>query len=97
MCDHLFRNVEFGSPPVAVGNESVQQFNNVKTPLGAIKMLHPVDSVKDWNDKQGLEQAINIYLEQEIDLNELKRWSLQENHPAKFQIFVDNLKKVKNS
>ena len=94
--------VEFVSPPVAVGNESVQQFNKVKTQLGIIKMLYPVDSVKDrlssyyhWNDKQGLEQAINICLEQEVDLDELKRWSFQENHPVKFQIFIDRLKKVK--
>lgn len=94
--------VEFVSPPVAVGNESVQKFNKVKTPLGTIKMLLPVDSVKDrlssyyhWNDKQGLEQAINICLEQEIDLEELKRWSLQENHSGKFQIFMERLKKVK--
>lgn len=93
--------MEFVSPPVAVGNESIQKFNKVKTALGTIKMLHPVDSVKDrlsnyyhWNDNQGLEQAINICLEQEIDLDELERWSLQENQPAKFQAFKNRIKKV---
>lgn len=94
--------VEFVSPPVAVGNEPVQKFNNVKTSLGTIKMLHPEDSVKDrlssyyhWNDKQGLEQALNICLEQVIDLDELKRWSLQESQMAKFQIFIERLKNLR--
>jgi hypothetical protein len=71
--------VEFVSPPVAIGNESIQKFNSLMTPLGTIKLLRPVDSVKDrlssyyhWNDKQGLEQAVNICLEQEIDLNEVE-------------------------
>ena len=90
--------IEFVSPPVAVGNEFIFKFNNVKTHLGTIKMLHPVDSVKDrlasfyhWNDKQGLEQALNICMEQEIDLNEIKEWSLGEEQSEKFEIFKRRL------
>src|ERR1700722_13299041 len=93
--------IEFVSPPVAVGNEPIQKFNSVKTPLGMIKMIHPVDSVKDrlasfyhWNDKQGLEQAVNICLEQEIDLEEVKRWSVREKQITKFEIFRELLKKL---
>lgn len=37
--------VEFVSPPVAIGNEPIQKFSNVKTLLGTIKMLRPIDSV----------------------------------------------------
>lgn len=62
--------VEFVSPPAAVGKEYVRDFGNVETRFGKIKLLRPVDSVKDrlgayyqWNDRQGLEQAINICLE----------------------------------
>lgn len=90
--------VEFVSPPVAVGNESIQEFNNVITPLGTIKLLRPVDSVKDrlasfyhWNDKQGLEQAVNICLEQDIDFNEVERWSIAEKQEEKFRIFKQHL------
>lgn len=39
--------VEFVSPPVAVGDEPVQRFNSVHTLLGTIKLLYPIDSVKD--------------------------------------------------
>lgn len=94
--------VEFVSPPVAVGNEPIQKFNNIKTPLGTIKLLHPVDSVKDrlarfyhWNDTQSLDQAVNICLEQEIDLDQLEKWSINERQKEKFQFFFNLLKKMK--
>lgn len=94
--------LEFVSPPIAVGNEPIREFNQVETSCGKIKLLRPVDSVKDrlasfyhWNDKQGLEQAINICVEQNIDLKEVERWSLQEGHLEKFELFMSWLKKVK--
>ncbi len=92
--------IEFVAPPVAVGNEPVQKFNHVPTSLGTIKLLRPVDSVKDrlasfyhWSDKQSLEQAISICLKQTIDLREVEKWSSQEGQEKKFQIFKDLLKK----
>lgn len=91
--------IEFVSPPVAVGNESIQQFNNLETSFGFIKMLRVEDSVKDrlssfyhWNDKQGLLQAVNICLEQKVDLNEVEKWSLMEGQIEKYKIFTDYLK-----
>jgi hypothetical protein len=96
--------VEFVSPPVAVGNEPIREFSSVETVYGKIKLLRPVDSVKDrlasyyhWNDKQGIEQAINICLEQDIDLAEVERWSLQEEQLQKFRIFMERLEKTKLS
>lgn len=92
--------IEFVSPPVAVGNEFVQNYNHVKTPLGIIKMLHPIDTVKDrlaafyhWKDKQSLEQALSICNEQSIDIDELKNWSIAEGFEQKFQIFESLLHK----
>ena len=92
--------IEFVSPPVAVGNETIRKFHNEQTPLGVIKMLRPIDSVKDrlasyyhWSDKEGLEQAINICLEHAIDLDEIQKWSAQENHSEKFSIFREALQK----
>jgi len=92
--------VEFVSPPVGIGKEIVQEFNSIDTPLGTIRLLHPVDTVKDrlssffhWADKEGLNQAINICLEQEIDFEEVERWSLQEDQKDKFEIFKNLLKK----
>lgn len=94
--------VEFVSPPVAVGKELIHKFNTIHTTFGNIKILRPVDSVKDrlasfyhWNDKQGLAQAINICLEQDIDLSEIEKWSVQEENQEKFHTFIDNLRKAK--
>lgn len=93
--------VEFVSPPVAIGNEPIHEFTKIKTVLGTIQLLRPIDSVKDrlagfyhWNDKQSLEQAVNICLEQKVDLRELKRWSSEEQQEKKFKIFEEALKKA---
>lgn len=94
--------VEFVSPPAAVGNEYVRDFSSVETRFGKIKLLRPVDSVKDrlgayyhWSDRQGLAQAINICLEQDIDLSEVERWSISEGHSAKYTLFLQHLKKAR--
>lgn len=94
--------IDFVSPPVAVGNEPIFEFNSINTHLGTIKLLRPIDSVKDrlgsfyhWNDKQGLQQAISICMEQQIDFAEVEKWSANEGHKKKFQIFMKSLKEAK--
>jgi hypothetical protein len=66
-------------------------------------MLTPTDSVKDrladfyhWDDRQSLDQAINICEEifGKINFNEIKRWS--EKQIEKFKIFLEKIKKVIN-
>lgn len=86
--------VEFVAPPVAIGNEPVKQFSKIRTRFGMIKMLTAVDSVKDrlasyyhWDDKQGLQQAIAICLEHEVDLHEVEGWSKKEGHGEKYKVF----------
>ena len=86
--------IEFVAPPVSIGNEPIQKFNQLKTSLGTIKLLFPIDSVRDrlasfyhWNDKEGLEQAIEICLQQEIDLKKVEKWSIKEGYEEKYQIF----------
>ncbi|MBX9692242.1 MAG: hypothetical protein K2Z81_07660 [Cyanobacteria bacterium] len=94
--------VEFVSPPAAVGNEYVRDFSSIETRFGKIKLLRPVDSLKDrlgayyhWNDWQGLEQAINICLEQDIDFSEVERWSSSEGHSSKYTKFLQQLNQAK--
>lgn len=96
--------VEFVSPPAALGNEYVREFSTVETRFGKIKLLRPVDSVKDrlgayyhWNDRQSLDQAINICLEQTIDLSEVKRWSDSEGYLTKYTTFLEQLQKAKSN
>lgn len=82
----------------------MHDFGSVETRFGKIKLLRPEDSVKDrlgayyhWNDRQGLEQAINICLEQNIDLLEVERWSCSEGHSGKYTTFLTQLKKAKSN
>jgi len=96
-CDWI---VEFVSSPVAVGKEIISEFENVKVATGMIKMLRIQDSIKDrlasyfhWNDRQGLDQAIAICLEQTIDLSEVEHWSIKEGFQEKFQEFLKRLHK----
>lgn len=101
-CQYL---IEFISPPVAIGDEPIQNYEYHKTSLGTIKMLTPTDSVKDrlasyyhWGDYQGLEQAINIWQEipRRINLKEVKRWSTKEGQLKKYEIFLSCLRKISN-
>lgn len=77
--------------------------DSVETRFRKIKLLRPVDSVKDrlsayyhWNDRQGLEQAISICLERDIDLAEVEQWSYSEGRSGKYTIFLEELKKAKS-
>lgn len=94
--------IEFVSPPIAVGNEPIHHFSNVKTKMGTIKMLRPIDSIKDrlanfyhWDDRQGLEQALDICREvQEIDFGDLEQWSKAEGFIEKYQEFLNHYHQI---
>ena len=93
--------VEFVSPPVAVGKEIISKFKTIKVATGSIKMIRAEDSVKDrlasyfhWNDRQGLEQAIDVCLECKIDIKEVKKWAQKEGFEDKFKKFFEKLKKA---
>ena len=95
--------IEFVAPPVAIGNEPIENYEYHQTPLGTIKMLTPTDSIKDrlsgfyhWDDKQSLDQALFIYKEipQRINIDEIRKWSKHEGHLKRFEIFLEHLKKI---
>ncbi len=96
-CPYL---IEFVTPPVAVGNELVQKFEELTTPFGSLKLLRPIDCVKDrlasyfhWNDKQALNQAIEVCSDQMIDFEEIRKWSSAEGFENKFDLFVEAFNK----
>jgi hypothetical protein len=88
--------VEFPPPPVAIGKEiPVTKFNRLKT----VTLLTPTDCVKDrlaayyhWNDPQSLEQAVMVARAQEVDMNDIKKWSGKEGAVEKFKRFESLLK-----
>lgn len=92
--------VEFVATPIAVGEEHLQNFDIHETPLGQIQLLKPIDCIKDrlasyyhWDDEESLEQAIQVYSETHVDLEELKQWSKKEGQMKKYKTFTSKIKK----
>lgn len=83
--------IEFPSGPLAVGNEPVREIQSMDFPTGVLSLLSPTDCVKDrlahfyhWNDRQCLEQALLVAEDNEIDIDELQRWSKKEGKSEEF-------------
>lgn len=90
--------VEFPPGPLTIGDEPVQQINNIELPTGTLRVISPTDCVKDrlaayyhWGDRQSLEQAILVSEESEVDLDEIKRWSDKEGKLADFERIAGRL------
>ncbi len=86
-CPYL---IDFVNPPIAIGQEPINRFELLSTRAGSLQLLTPTDSVKDrlapyfyWSDEQGLEQALLVAKNHEIDLNDLKRWAKKEGFSLK--------------
>ncbi len=93
--------VEFVSPPVAIGKELIHKFEALATPFGHVVLLTPTDCVKDrlasffhWQDNQALEQAVMVFQDQKIDLQDIEQWAKAENHLDKYKEFLKTLKKM---
>ena len=86
--------IEFPSPPLAVGDKPVREFNEITTRSGYLKLLTPTYCVMDrlaafyfWNDRQSLEQALMVARAHPVDMKEIERWSKGSGMTAKFNEF----------
>lgn len=84
--------LEFPPGPLSVGEEPVKEIVTLNFPTGELRIISPTDCVKDrlaayyhWGDRQSLEQAVLVAQDNEIDLNEIERWSMAEGNLAVFQ------------
>lgn len=91
--------VEFLAPPPSVGEEPIEKIAEIKKGGMVLKLLSPTDCVKDrlasfyfWNDKQSLEQAILVSLDNDIDMKGINRWSLKEGMQDRLETFTNALK-----
>ncbi|MFO7981679.1 MAG: hypothetical protein R6V00_12745 [Candidatus Aminicenantes bacterium] len=90
--------LDFLKPPPSVGNEPVKEINEITKGSRKLKLLSPTDCVKDrlaafyhWNDRQGLEQAILVCLDNNVDFIEIERWSHNEGMDDKYKEFKKNI------
>ena len=93
--------VEFPKGPPAVGEEPVKEILELRQATGILKIISPTDCVKDrlagfyhWDDLQCLEQALLVARENQVDLDEIKRWSEGEGKGGLFQQFGERLRKM---
>jgi hypothetical protein len=76
----------------------------MKKKFGTIKLLSTEDCVKDrlagffyWSDRQSLEQAITVCLNNKVNTKKIREWALAEKQEKKFLHFMEELKKAKSS
>lgn len=75
-----------------MGKEPIKEIITLHFSTGELRIISPTDCVKDrlaayyhWGDQQSLEQAVIVAKDNEIDLDELKRWSRAEGKSSDFQ------------
>ena len=94
-CPYL---IEFCTPPVAVGNEPVKDYQRIESPIGTLELLTPTDCVRDrlshyyhGGDAQGLKQALMVARSHKVDLQDIKEWSRKEKASSKYLKFQNEL------
>ncbi|HVW99944.1 MAG TPA: hypothetical protein VHA52_05875 [Candidatus Babeliaceae bacterium] len=94
--------VDFVASSVFIGDEIVKDknLNKMKTKYGAFKLLSVEDCVKDrlagffyWSDRQSLEQAIMVCLDNKVSIKKIHEWAIAEGQEKKFLQFKEELKK----
>jgi len=90
--------VEFPPGPISLGAEFVKKWALLKKGDRLLQILTPTQSVKDrlasffhWDDKESLNQAIWIFQNQEVDLEDIKRWAKNEKSEEKLKFFLDKI------
>jgi hypothetical protein len=90
--------VEFPPGPLTIGEEPVRQVDDIKFSTGLLRVISPTDCVKDrltgyyhWGDRQSLFQAVLVARGQDVDLEEISRWSQAEGHLDEFKKIEDKL------
>lgn len=92
--------IEFPPGPLTVGEEPVKEIQQVELETGRISIISPTDCVKDrlaaynhWGDRQSLLQAEWVAQSQDVDLDEIQRWSKGEGKTAEFKKIRNHLVK----
>ncbi len=83
--------LEFPPGPLTVGDEPVKEIAEKVYQTGTLRMLSATECVKDrlagfyhWKDLQCLNQAILVCEDNEVDENEIQRWSITEGKEKSF-------------
>ncbi len=88
--------------PIVLGNEEVDEWNTIHTEVGDLQILSPTQCVKDRLagfyhsvDRQSLDRAVEVCLHEEVDMEEIKRWSEGESATEKLKEFLEAVQHAK--
>lgn len=90
--------------PPMIGDETVDHWDTLNTAAGDLEILTPTQCVKDrltgfyhGYDRQSLDRAVAVCLAQDVDIEEVTRWSESErpDPPEKIEEFMDALERAK--
>lgn len=86
--------VEFIQAPLSIGETLVKSHNILTKNNNTLYLLTPTHCVMDrlaayyhWNDKQSLEQAILVSINNKIDYKLIETWSKNESQIGKFNTY----------
>jgi hypothetical protein len=89
---------EFPPGPLAIGRHPVGRVDEMRLATGRLRILSTMDCVKDrlaanfhWGDRQTLRQAPQVARRQNIDLEDVRRWSRAEGKLREFEAFARGL------
>jgi len=93
--------IEFPRGPLSIGRDLRIRPVEVRVGRRGVLALSPTDSCRDrlaafyhWNDRQSLQTAIQIARWHRLNMAAIRRWSLEEGKPEKFEEFKRELRKT---
>ena len=96
--------VEFPGTSLQIGDQPIREFATRVVNGKTLKLLTPTDCVKDrlaayihWKDRQGLEQAALVALNQRCKLSTIESFCKSEGVATAYQDFLTELKRLKKS
>jgi hypothetical protein len=84
--------VEFPPGPLSLGEEYNIRIDELEMETGILRVISPTDCVKDrlawyyhYGDRQCLSQAILVSNDNQIDIDEIRKWSEREGKLEEFE------------
>jgi hypothetical protein len=95
--------LDFPAGPPAVGKQPMQETRTLEFSTGTLRLLSPTDCVKDrlanyyyFGDRQCLHQALMVVQAEEVDLDEVERWSAEESQQEAYERIEDDLRRARH-
>jgi len=97
--------IEVLSPPVAVGDQFLNEFASRNTKVGTLKLLTVTDCIKDrlcgcylHNDNHCFEHALAVAHKNDIDIDDLKSWAKNEDKSIQdgLNYFIESINILNN-